>query len=146
MYNFLNLSVLIITCIRIRRNQPFANPNVQLLLSNVSLAFHSYEFQQHHTRQCYLVECCRIWNKYHFVVLKSIVIRLQNIFNIFGKFFFTYLLPRKMQIGRLITERIHCPHNTNITSMENCIHNFGVFHWKICYVSSLISIVHTSNA
>ena len=73
MFNFLNLSTLIFTCIRIRRNQPFANPNVQLPLSNVSLAFHSYEFQQHHTRQCYLVECCRIWNKHYFVVFKSVL-------------------------------------------------------------------------
>ena len=143
MYNFLNLSVLIITCIRIRRNQPFAIPNVQLPLSNVSLAFHSYEFQQHHTRQCYLVEYCRIWNKHYFVVFKTCLL---NIFNIFRKISFTHLLPRKMQIGRLITERIHCPHNTNITSMENCIHNFGVFHWKIRYVSSFISMINISNA
>ena len=75
--------MLIITCIRIRRNQPFANPNVQLLLSNVSLAFHSYEFQQHHTRQCYLVEYCRIWNKHYFVVFKTCLL---NIFNIFRQF------------------------------------------------------------
>ena len=40
----------------------------------------------------------------------------------------TYLLARKIHIGRFMRNKIHCPHKSKSNCIVSCSHIFGIFH------------------
>ena len=39
-----------------------------------------------------------------------------------------------------MTDKVHWPQHKSNPSIENCIHSFGIFHWKIIKINYLITI------